>query len=215
MMNAMQKSSWKNFFPEVYNDLQISDRPDLRDVVNSVGVEVTSAIPQGEQEALAIACTIPYLSKKERERKITYLKAKGYDYGKYVMPHPPRGYAWTGSDYPDIEITFCKDFLSAVKAKIKKLNSGKYAPLSRYDLLVLSEIDIEDWMPEKLLEKLISYKTEELNYSYVYLLALNGLFRFDIISQQWCVRGTQADMFGLSWMARQMVEDGETDDKTQ
>lgn len=215
MMNAMQKSSWEKFFPEVYNDLQISDRPDLRDVVNSVGVEVTSAIPQGEQEALAIACTIPYLSKKERERKITYLKAKGYDYGKYVMSHPPRGYAWTGSDYPDIEITFCKDFLSAVKAKIKKLNSGKYAPLSRYDLLVLSEIDIEDWMPEKLLEKLISYKTEELNYSYIYLLALNGLFRFDIISREWCVRGTQADMFGLSWMARQMVEDGETDDKTQ
>ena len=121
----------EKFFPEVYNDLQISDRPDLRDVVNSVGVEVTSAIPQGEQEALAIACTIPYLSKKERERKITYLKAKGYD------------------------------------------------------------------------------------YSYIYLLALNGLFRFDIISREWCVRGTQADMFGLSWMARQMVEDGETDDKTQ
>jgi len=205
----------EKFFPEVYNDLQISDRPDLRDVVNSVGVEVTSAIPQGEQEALAIACTIPYLSKEERERKITHLKAKGYDYGKYVLSHPPRGYAWTGSDYPDIEITFCKDFLSAVKAKIKKLNSGKYAPLSRYDLLVLSEIDIEDWMPEKLLEKLISYKTEELNYSYIYLLALNGLFRFDIISREWCVRGTQADMFGLSWMARQMVEDGETDDKTQ
>lgn len=34
-------------------------------------------------------------------------------------------------------------------------------------------------MPEKLLEKLISYKMEELNYSYIYLLALNGLFRFD------------------------------------
>ena len=82
-------------------------------------------------------------------------------------------------------------------------------------MLVLSEIDIEDWMPEKLLEKLISYKPEELNYSYIYLLALNGLFRFDIISREWCVRGTQADMFGLSWMARQMVEDGETDDKTQ
>ena len=211
MMNAMQKSSWKNFFRRYITTCK--SQIDL--IVNSVGVEVTSAIPQGEQEALAIACTIPYLSKKERERKITYLEAKGYDYGKYVMSHPPRGYAWTGSDYPDIEITFCKDFLSAVKAKIKKLNSGKYAPLSRYDLLVLSEIDIEDWMPEKLLEKLISYKTEELNYSYIYLLALNGLFRFDIISQQWCVRGTQADMFGLSWMARQMVEDGETDDKTQ
>ena len=34
-------------------------------------------------------------------------------------------------------------------------------------------------MPEKLLEKLISYKMEALNYSYIYLLALNGLFRFD------------------------------------
>lgn len=57
----------------------------MRDVASGVGGEVTSAIPQGEQAALAIACTIPYLGKEERERKITHLKAKGYDYGKYVL----------------------------------------------------------------------------------------------------------------------------------
>lgn len=92
----------------------------MRDVTSGVGVEVTSAIPQGEQAALAIACTIPYLGKEERERKITHLKAKGYDYGKYVLSHPPRGYAWTGSDYPDIEITFLQGLPFCGKSKDKK-----------------------------------------------------------------------------------------------
>ena len=97
----------EKFFPEVYNDLQISDRPDLRDVVNSVGVEVTSAIPQGEQEALAIACTIPYLSKKERERKITYLKAKGYEVGTSLVD--------------DEKVAYCKDMMDKAAAAGKQL----------------------------------------------------------------------------------------------
>ena len=41
------------FFPAKYQDLQISDRPDLRTKDGNIGIEVTSAIPQEEQEALA------------------------------------------------------------------------------------------------------------------------------------------------------------------
>lgn len=202
------------FLPGIYSNLQLSDKPDLRDVGKNTGVEVTSAIPRREQEALSLACEIPYLEEKAQNKRISYLKKIGYSYSKYGMTHPPRGYMWIGWDNPDVEITFCKDFLDAVKAKIEKLNSGKYELLKQYDLFVISELYIEDWMPECLLEKLISYKSEKLNYSRVYLLALNGLFVFELNTNKWWAIDIQADRGRLSMLARQMVEEGENDDKT-
>lgn len=204
----------ESFFPDEYQDLQISDRPDLRTKDGNIGIEVTSAIPQKEQEALALASEIPYIDKEKQKGRIDYLKKKGYKYTKYGMLHPPRSYAWTGLGNPDIEITFCKDFFSAVAKKLDKLNSGKYELMARYDLFVISEIYIEEWMPEILLEKLISYSSKRLNYSSIYLLALNGIFMFDTATQKWGCQVTNKKLNGLSELARQMVEDGETNDKT-
>ena len=68
----------EKFFPDQYENLQISDKPDLRDISNNIGIEVTSAIPQSEQEAMALACEIPYLEKEKQDKRIAYLKKKGY-----------------------------------------------------------------------------------------------------------------------------------------
>ena len=57
----------EKFFPDQYENLQISDKPDLRDISNNIGIEVTSAIPQSEQEAMALACEIPYLEKEKQD----------------------------------------------------------------------------------------------------------------------------------------------------
>lgn len=124
----------EKFFPDQYENLQISDKPDLRDISNNIGIEVTSAIPQSEQEAMALACEIPYLEKEKQDKRIAYLKKKGYNYTQYGMTGPGMGYAWTGLDYPDIRNTWCKYFLSAVETKMKKLNTGGYASMKRYDL---------------------------------------------------------------------------------
>ena len=111
------------FFLAKYQDLQISDHPDLRTKDGNIGIEVTSAIPQEEQEGLALACEISYIDKENQEKRIAYLKKKGYEYTKYVMSHPSRSYGWIGLNYPDIEKTFCRDFIHAVEEKI---NSGNY-----------------------------------------------------------------------------------------
>ena len=66
----------RNVFPAKYQDLQISDHPDLRTKDGNIGIEVTSAIPQEEQEALAPACEIPYIDKENQEKRIAYLEKK-------------------------------------------------------------------------------------------------------------------------------------------
>ena len=54
------------FFPDRYVDLLLDDKPDLRDTSNGIGIEVTSAIPQNEQEAMSLACEIPILKRSSR-----------------------------------------------------------------------------------------------------------------------------------------------------
>lgn len=204
----------EKFFPDEYQDLQISDRPDLRTKDGNIGIEVISAIPQEEQESLALACEIPYIDKEKQKKRIAYLKKKGYKYTKYGMSHPSRSYSWTGLNYPDIEKTFCRDFIHAVEKKIQKLNSETYDLLSEYDLFVQSELYIEEWMPQKLIDKLSQLSTQQYSYKFIYLLALNGLFVFDIPAQKYTMKETGEKLWGLGYVTRDIVERGEIDDKT-
>ena len=191
----------EKFFPAKYQNLQISDRPDLRTKDGNIGIEVTSAIPQEEQEALALACEIPYIDKEKQK------------YTKYGMSHPSRSYGWIGFNYPDIEKTFCRDFIHAIEEKIKKLNSGNYDLLPEYDLFVQSELYIEEWMRQKLIDKLCQLSTQRYNYKFIYLLALNGLFVFDVSTQKYSMKETGEKLWGLGTAARDMVEKGEVDEK--
>lgn len=199
----------EKFFPEKYNNLKISDRPDLRDEMHDIGIEVTSAIPRQEQEVLHLACEIPFLPGKDQKRRIEYLNKKGYRYTKYGMTHPGHGYSWTGYEVPPVKKTSCADFLDAVSKKIDKLNSGNYESLSQYDLFVQSELLVENWMPPKILEWLISASDREKTYSIIYLLGLNGLFLFDIEADNWERFETNFKLYGLGEQARAMVEEGE------
>ena len=202
------------FFLAKYQDLQISDRPDLRTKDGNIGIEVTSAIPQEEQEGLALACEISYIDKENQEKRIAYLKKKGYEYTKYGMSHPSRSYGWIGFNYPDIEKTFCRDFIHAVEEKVKKLNSGNYDLLPEYDLFVQSELYIEEWMQQKLIDELCQLSTQQYNYKFIYLLALNGLFVFDVSTQKYSMKETGEKLWGLGTAARDMVEKGEINEKT-
>lgn len=204
----------EKFFPDEYQNLQISDRPDLRTKDGNVGIEVTSAIPQEEQEALAIGYEISYIidEEEQKEKRIAYLKKRGYEYTEYEMSHPSKSYGCIGLNYPDIEETFCREFIYAVEKKIEKLNSRTYDLLPKYNLFVQSELYIEEWMPQKLIEKLCQLSTQQYNYKFIYLLALNGLFVFDTTAQKYIMKETEKKIWDLGYVARDMVEKGETDD---
>lgn len=199
----------EKFFPNEYKNLELCDYPDLRDVKHDIGIEVTSAIPQQQREALGLACEIPFLSESEQKRRIEYLQKKGNQYSEFGMIHPGRSNSWTGSDFPPIEKTFCADFLDAVSKKIEKLNRGNYEVLSQYNLFVQSELLVENWMPPKILEWLLLVSDREKAYSVIYLLGLNGLFLFDVENKAWKKLETGTKLYGLGELARSMVEEGE------
>ena len=84
----------------------------------------------------------------------------------------------------------------------------------RCDLFVNSELHIDDWMKDELLKVLITYSQHPRAYSFVYLLALNGLFVFDLDKQKVLLVETGKKLYKLGMLARNMVEDGEQNDRT-
>ncbi|WP_417019757.1 hypothetical protein [Anaerobutyricum hallii] len=64
----------EKIFPNRYENLQLSDKPDLRDLKHNIGIEVTSVIPKEEQEALNLAAMMPYVNEQSQERRRKRLK---------------------------------------------------------------------------------------------------------------------------------------------
>lgn len=200
----------ERFFPNAYNDLLLSDRPDLRDNKKSIGIEVTSSMSSDCQEALALACKIPSMSNEKRNKQISYLKKKGYVYTEYMMTHPTRCYEWKCSEYPNIEDTPCGEIFKAVTKKLNKLNSGLYAPMNRYDLFIFADdVYIDEWMPSEVVKKLNTLSSNILNYTVIYLLVMNGIYAFNTILQRWEFWNTEGKLCELGDLAKQMVKDNE------
>ena len=67
---------------------------------------------------------------------------------------------------------------------------------------------------EILLKVLITYSQRPINYSFIYLLSLDGLFVFNLEKQTVSPVETGEKLYGLGMLARKMVEEGEEDDQT-
>lgn len=190
----------ERLFPDRFQDLEISDRPDLRTKDGMVGIEVTSAISKEDQEARTLASEIPYLDEERRRKRICYLRCKGYEYSLIS------GMSSSGRISTYLAIIY------AVENKIKKLNSGNYDLLHRYDLFVESEVIIQEWMIPVIIDKLCSLSEQPYYYTFIYVLALDGLYVFDIPSRTCSIiEEIQKKTMGLGEKARAMVEEGETD----
>lgn len=199
----------EKFFPDEYKNLELSDRPDLRDTARNIGIEVTSAYPPHMQEALFIGADIPYRSEEEKKKGLNQLGKLGYEYTQYGMFSPSFSYTWAGNTYPDIEKALCAPIIKVVKKKLDKLNAGGYDELQQYNLFIQTEPSIDEWMPPKIMERLLTLSNREKRYAVIYMLAITDLLIFDIKSQTWTRLKTGTKLYGLGDQARAMVEEGE------
>lgn len=199
----------EKLFPDEYKNLELSDRPDLRDNTRNIGIEVTSAYPPHMQEALFIGADIPYRSAEEKKKGLNQLGKLGYKYTQYGMFSPSFSYTWAGNIYPDIEKALCAPVIKVVKKKLDKLNTGGYDALQQYNLFIQTEPRIDEWMPPKIMERLLPLSNREKRYAVIYVLAMKDLLIFDIESQSWTRLKTGTKLYGLGDQARVMVEEGE------
>lgn len=117
-----------------YGSLAYSDKPDLIDEAQSLGVEVTDSRPQNSREAESLYSKLAYMNDPSwKNRQIERIEKCGAHYENGILFGPK------GTD------SFEQIFKAHLK-KLKRLNSGDYAIFKRNELFVISTILADEEM---------------------------------------------------------------------
>lgn len=187
----------KEVFPEKYNGLILSDRPDLQ--TNTIGVEVTVAIEQNHQEALNNWVKANYCEDENRKKHyIERMKQLGVSYSGGVQHWP--GY------HPSLQ-----NVLQAVENKTLIVKRGKYRELTQYELFVITDT----WFYEETVAEALQWFSDQQiskAFSTIYVLSHGYvLYIVDLKKEQWkTIRIDINEQSKRNIRAREMVEEAES-----
>lgn len=156
----------ENCFLNKFQNIEVSDKPDLRYNGNKIGIEVAYCTPEKVVEAFN---RIDRYEKAADIPKKTLRKAE-----KAGVRVEKIGVVWHQDSYGDnmaIEKTPIRYFLDMVRQKVDRLNSknADYAEMESYELFINSSIIIPNWFKEKTFESLKSINNGVIKYDVVYL----------------------------------------------
>lgn len=156
-----------NCFPNKFQNIEVSDKPDLRYNGNKIGIEVAYCTPKDVAEAFN--CIDRYEKAEDIPEK-TLKKAR-----KAGVTIDEQGILWNQDSYADnmaIEKTPIRYFLDMVRQKVERLNSenANYAEMKSYELFINSPITMPDWFKGKTFQILQNIDNCEKQYDTIYLL---------------------------------------------
>lgn len=157
----------ENCFPNKFQNIEVSDKPDLRYNGNEIGIEVAYCMPKDVVEAFN--CIEGYEKAEDIPEK-TIRKAK-----KAGVTLDEQGVLWDQGSYADnmaIEKTPIRYFLNIVRQKVDRLNSktAEYAEMKSYELFINSPITMPNWFKEETSQFLKNINNREKQYDTIYLL---------------------------------------------
>lgn len=165
-------------FPDRFNELIVSDKPDLR-CGEEVGIEVTNCMPKKVVEAFNLWHRVAKEGEQTPPRIIKLVEQI-----KEVQ-RDEKGLLWTQGNYTDnIDDSPIKHFFNAVEKKVERLNSvnADYAKMESYELFVNSALDIEsNKQIYALLKRVTELNKRARKFDTVYLITINQkLLVFDM-----------------------------------
>ncbi len=201
----------EEFFFDYVGVLKLSDKPDLINVDKSIGIEVTIADDPGQIEAEKLWSRMPYKDFAQQARDIERMRQLGVEYMGGIQTWPSRNYA------VDIRQTPVNWVIKAFQSKVKKLNSGNYQVFEHYALFIHSDVWLNDTRERELLSFFIAENSKNMKYEMVFLTTSIDVFVFDLKNETISTlkyAEFKSKQYSLATEARQMVEEGETDDQT-
>lgn len=164
----------ERYFADRYSSLRISDKPDLIDDENDIGVEVTSADSKKRREAISLFCKMPYYSLNKQESAKERMRQLGEPYQGMVQ-------SWsTNHAYKLDERHPLMNFIKIVEKKVSTLNKKHYQKLKQYDLYVYSEFLWRDHILPEITEKINEVNNEDLKFSFVYLFLQDSIYEYNL-----------------------------------
>ena len=157
----------ENCFPNKFQNIEVSDKPDLRYNGNKIGIEVAYCMPKDVAEAFNCidryeqAADIPETTLKKSKRAGITIDEQGV--------------LWNQDSYADnmaIDKTPIRYFLDMVRKKVEKLNSktAGYAEMKSYELFINSPITMPDWFKRETSLVLKNINNRKKQYDTIYLL---------------------------------------------
>ena len=157
----------ENCFPNKFQNIEVSDKPDLRYDGNNIGIEVAYCMPKDVAEAFNCidryeqAADIPETTLKKAKRASVTIDEQGV--------------LWNQDSYADnmvIEKTPIRYFLVMVRQKVERLNSktAGYAEMKSYELFINSPITMPDWFKRETFQTLKNINNRKKQYDTIYLL---------------------------------------------
>lgn len=194
------KKVLEDLFPEQFINLKLSDKPDLQDVQNSIGVEVTIAEDSKTLEAESLYSQLWCGDECDRAKYIERIQQCGASYEKGILLS-------SGSDNFRL-------INRAIKSKVEKLIKAEYRALDEYQLFVFSSICANDIMLKNELDYLLERKITNY-FRKIYILVPGALFYFNLRKRIYQVFSIDSNrQHQQAQTARQIVEKGEPDDRT-
>ncbi len=151
------KELLKRIYGGKYKKLKVDDKPDLKNLKQNFGVEVTRAV---------------------NGKKLTMLKEFlfGHFNGDELAPYKEKMLQEFDKESLEEKLRQIKKIYNQ---KIDKLNNGNYDCVKDCDLLIYASIK-----GEVDLQKLLKlFETDKRNYNFVYLVAYDNLYEFDLKNQ--------------------------------
>lgn len=157
----------ENCFPNKFQNIEVSDKPDLRYNENEIGIEVAYCMPKDVVEAFN--CIERYKKAEDIPGK-TLKKAK-----RAGVTIDEQGVLWNQESYADnmvVEKTPIRYFLDMVRQKVERLNSkaAGYAEMKSYELFINSPITMPDWFKIETFQTLKNINNRKKQYDTIYLL---------------------------------------------
>lgn len=177
------------FFPELNWNLEIGDRPDLQDQVNSIGIEVTEAANPFHKE---LSARVDLYIGKEKKEIPHSLEERFAKYGK-IIAYPNEEYGIIHGCTFD-EIPLCKDSISkAVKLKLEKLKN--YIPFEKQGILVDEGIGYcsEEQIPE-IIETVQSVQRDyDLSFDFLFIKCVHSIYYCNLKTAEYTRRNILDD----------------------
>ena len=191
----------ETYFNDRYCDLLLSDKPDLFDEKNKIGVEVMEAVEEKKREAQTLWGEMPKKTAQWQERAKERMKDNGEEYQGDAQK-------WLPIKYPyDLEHSPLKMVVRGMRVKLKKLL--KYTECEKYDLFVFSRLYIQEEMMPKLFAKLKELNCGERTFSVVYLYGRKTIVRFNFETDNYVISKDDKEL-EIGERANQLLKYGET-----
>lgn len=187
-------------FPQKFDILEISDKPDLRYFVSGTGIEVTYSMPKMEAEAVNVWHRLYNGKSKNCKKDIERLYQLGIEYDSQL-------FVWDQGCYDEnIKQGPIKEFFDAVKQKVERLNSktAEYAEIAQYELFVNSTILIPNEQIMAVIGILKEINNLGKKFEIIYLITNEQkLYVFDMVNESVNIKHLYNH---LNWMAEKAKE---------